>query len=54
MHPLNSTFRLPHRDVQTRGGVPADAAPVAGRHTTPRHHRFVLPRIERPLNHVYA
>ncbi|BCY11070.1 hypothetical protein L3i22_061580 [Actinoplanes sp. L3-i22] len=31
----SAAFRLPHRDVQTRGGVPAGAAPVAGRHTTP-------------------
>ena len=30
MYPTNSAPRPPHRDVQPRGGVPADAPPVAG------------------------
>jgi hypothetical protein len=42
MHPTRAADQLSHRDVQSLGGVPADASPVAGRHTTPARLRSHL------------
>jgi hypothetical protein len=35
MHPTHAADQPSHRDVQALGGVPAEASPVAGRHTAP-------------------